>query len=100
MTNIRPPSRSEKMLRKTLRRAEEHDRANILPVLPFDSTQGRRDSDCDWEDLNVFLGRTVAVSPSRSRPTRNTSTDQKRNVSPTLQPCIEHQSYRQITRTC
>ena len=85
MTNIRPPSRSEKMLRETLRRAEEHDRANISPFFLSTPLKEDDDSDCDCEDLDVFFGHTVAVNPSRSRPTRNSSTDQKRSVSPTPQ---------------
>ena len=100
MMNIRPPSRSEKMLCKKLCCTEEYDRANIS--LFFLSTPLKEDnnSDCNCEDLNIFLGHTVAVSPSRSRPTRNTSTDQKHSVSPTPQPCIEYQSYQGTMRTC
>jgi len=83
MTNVRPPSRSEKMLRETLRRAEEHDRVYSSPFFLPTPLKEDDDSDCDCEDLDAFLGHRI--SSPRSRSTRNNSIDQKRSLSPTPQ---------------
>ena len=81
MTIFRPPSRSEKMLRETLRRAEEHDRVKASPFfLPTPLKEDDDDSDCDCEDLDGFF---VGVRSSRSRFTRDNSLDKTRSVSPT-----------------
>ena len=79
MTNVRPPSRSEMMLRETLRRAEKHDRTVGSPFFLPTPLKEDDDSDCDCEDLDAFLGHP------RSRSTRGNSIDQKRSVSPTPQ---------------
>lgn len=83
MTNIRPPSRSEMMLRETLRRAEQHDRVVGSPFFLPTPLKEDDDSDCDCEDLDGFFGHRVG-SP-RSRTTRDNSIDQKRSVSPVPQ---------------
>ena len=84
MTNIRPLSRSEKILRETLRRAEEHDRVNGSPFFLPTPLKEDDDSDCDCEDVDGLYNHRVGSSP-RSRSTRNSSIDQKRSVSPTPQ---------------
>ncbi|KAF9650591.1 hypothetical protein BDM02DRAFT_3127578 [Thelephora ganbajun] len=76
-------SRSEKMLRETLRRAEEYDRTKGSPFFLPTPLKEDDDSDCDCEDLDGFFGHRVGSS--RSRLTRNNSIDQKRSVSPTPQ---------------
>lgn len=80
-SNLR--SRSEKMLRETLRRAEEHDRAKSSPFFLPTPLKEDDDSDCDCEDLDAFFGHRL--SSTRSRLTRNNSIDQKRSLSPTPQ---------------
>jgi hypothetical protein len=82
MTNVRPPSRSEKILRETLRRAEEHDRTKGSPFFLPTPLKEDDDSDCDCEDLDGFFGHRASGSP-RSRLTRNNSIDKKRSMSPT-----------------
>jgi len=84
MTNVRPTSRSEKILRETLRRAEEHDRVIGSPSFLPTPLKEDDDSDCDCEDLDAFFGHRVG-SP-RSRLTRNNSVDKKRSASPTPLP--------------
>lgn len=81
MTNVRPPSRSEKILRETLRRAEEHDRTKGSPFFLPTPLKEDDDSDCDCEDLDGFFGHRGGSS--RSRLTRNNSIDKKRSMSPT-----------------
>ena len=83
MTNIRPLSRSEMMLRETLRRAEHHDRVITSPFFLATPLKEDDDSDCECEDLDNFFGHRVG-SP-RSRSTRDSSIDQKRSVSPAPQ---------------
>ena len=83
MTNIRPPSRSEMMLRETLRRADKHDRVVGSPFFLPTPLKEDDDSDCDCEDLDGFFGYRVASPHSRS--TRDNSIDHKRSVSPTPQ---------------
>lgn len=85
-------SRSEKMLRETLRRADERDRAIASPFFLPTPLKEDDDSDCDCEDLDGFFGHRVG-SP-RPRLTRNNSIDKKRSVSP-----IPHGSSRRTSTT-
>ena len=84
MTNIRPPSRSEMMLRETLRRAEKHEKTITSPFFLPTPLKEDDDSDCDCEDLDGFFGhrldqkRSVSPTPQRGPP-RRTSTASSSN---------------------
>lgn len=86
----RPSSRSEKLLRDTLRRADEHDHAQKHPPFFLASalspTRDDDSSDCDCDDIEGMLWRSSSGSsgdsadnkaPTRAQLVRNKSLDQK-----------------------
>lgn len=85
----RPSSRSEKLLRDTLRRADEHDRAQERPFFVSSAMSFRREdesSDCECDDIDNVLWRSASGSsgdsadytiPSRVQLVRNKSLEHK-----------------------
>jgi hypothetical protein len=91
---MRPSSRSEKLLRDTLRRAEEHDRAHERTTSPLfflssglpTPKQDEEDCECECDDIQALMfksplsgvsAETHVALPSSPKLVRNKSMDQK-----------------------